>query len=259
MSFLQHLEHLRWHLLRSIFVIFALAAVCFLAKGFVFDIFLFGPKEKDFFTYRFLCEVSKFLGFEDSFCIDKVPFVLQNRRMSGQFTSHIWISLILGFLMGIPYLFWELWQFIKPALEVGEKKMGSRFLASACGLVTVGFLFGYYVILPLSIHFLGNYSVSEQIQNEIDISSYTGIVASILLATCALFQLPLVIYFLAKMGLVSTVWLKKYRRHALVVVLILSAFITPPDVASQLLVSFPIVLLYELSIWMVRSMEKKLP
>lgn len=257
MSFLQHLEELRWHLLRSLFVIFILSAICFLSKSFIFDVFLFAPKEESFITYRLLCELSKFLGMEDSFCLSDKLFELQNRKMSGQFASHIWISLVIGFLLSMPYFLWELWRFIKPALNPNEKKMGVRFIGASSVLISFGFLFGYYVILPMSINFLGNYSVSDQIKNEIDLSSYINIVASILLSTCGLFQLPLIIYFFARLGLITSQWLKKYRRHSLVVVLILSAFITPPDVASQVLVTLPIILLYELSIWVVRSMEKK--
>lgn len=257
MSFLQHLEQLRWHLLRSLLVISALVLVCFLAKSVVFDVFLFGPKDTQFFTYRVLCDLSVFLGFGRELCLDEMPFMLQNRTMSGQFASHLWISLVLGTLAGIPYLFWELWRFIRLGLKPQERRGGRRLLWASYGLVVVGFLFGYYVILPMSINFLSHYSVSDQIVNEIDLTSYVNIVASILMATCGLFQLPLVVYFLARMGLITADWLRKYRRHSLIVVLVLAAFITPPDVASQVLVTLPIALLYELSIGVVRRMEKR--
>ena len=261
MSFLEHLEDLRWHLLRSIVAVLIAALAAFLAKNFVFDVLLFGPKKTDFLTYKLLCQVSNLLGFDDSFCITELPFRIQSRTMAGQFSAHIWTSITLGFVVAFPYVINQFWRFISPGLHSYEKKMASGFISVSSILFFLGVLFGYYVVTPLSIRFLGTYSVSAEIFNDFDLNSYTALIRASVLASGLIFELPILVYFLTKIGLITPELMRKYRKIALVMVLFLSAVITPPDVASQIIVAIPVLILYELSIFIskrvVQNMSKK--
>tara|TARA_B100001248_G_C27291002_1_gene412473 strand:- start:77 stop:919 length:843 start_codon:yes stop_codon:yes gene_type:complete len=261
MSFLEHLEDLRWHLLRSIVAILITALAAFLAKNFVFDVLLFGPKKTDFLTYKILCQVSNILGFDDSFCISELPFRIQSRTMAGQFSAHIWTSITLGFVVAFPYVVYQFWKFISPGLYANEKKTASGFISISSLLFFVGVLFGYYVVTPLSIRFLGTYNVSDEIFNDFDLNSYTALVRASVLASGLIFELPILVYFMTKIGLITPELMRKYRKIALVLVMFLSAVITPPDVASQIIVAIPVLILYELSIFIskrvVRNLNKK--
>jgi len=257
MSFLDHLEDLRWHLIRATLAVLVAGVVAFICKGFIFDTLIFGPKKVDFFTYRVFCQLSQTLGFDESFCLDKLPFIIQSRTMAGQFSAHIWTAITAGFIISFPYVIYEFWRFIKPAMHDTEQKTARGFIFAASFLFFLGVLFGYYVITPLSINFLGNYNVSDEVLNEFDLSSYISLVRASVLACGIVFELPIVIYFLTKVGVVTPEILKKYRKFALVFVLILSAVITPPDIASQIIVSIPILILYEISIFISRAVMKK--
>ncbi|MBN09988.1 MAG: twin-arginine translocase subunit TatC [Flavobacteriaceae bacterium] len=261
MSFLEHLEDLRWHLLRSIVAILIAALAAFLAKNFVFDVLLFGPKKTDFLTYKLLCQASNFLGFDDSFCISELPFRIQSRTMAGQFSAHIWTSITLGFVVAFPYVIYQFWKFISPGLYSHEKRTASGFIFISSLLFFTGVLFGYYVVTPLSIRFLGTYTVSVEIFNDFDLNSYTALVRASVLASGLIFELPILVYFLTKIGLITPELMRKYRKIALVLVMFLSAVITPPDVASQIIVAIPVLILYELSIFIskrvVRNINKK--
>lgn len=257
MSFLDHLEELRWHLIRSIIAIMIIGVVAFVFKGFIFDTIIFGPKNMSFPTYKFFCEIATFFGIESDFCSDSLPFTLQNRTMAGQFSAHIWTSIWAGVIVGFPYLLWELWRFISPGLYDNERKHSRGFIAIASLLFFLGVLFGYYIIAPLSINFLGTYTVSAEVANEIDIASYISTVRASVIACGIMFELPILIYFLARVGLVTPELLKKYRKFAIVIIFILAAVITPPDVASQVIVSIPILILYELSIFISRIVIRK--
>lgn len=261
MSFLEHLEDLRWHLLRSIVAILIAALAAFLAKNFVFDVLLFGPKKTDFLTYKLLCQASSFLGFDDSFCIGELPFRIQSRTMAGQFSAHIWTSITLGFVVAFPYVIYQFWKFISPGLYSHEKRTASGFIFISSLLFFTGVLFGYYVVTPLSIRFLGTYTVSVEIFNDFDLNSYTALVRASVLASGLIFELPILVYFLTKIGLITPEHMRKYRKIALVLVMFLSAVITPPDVASQIIVAIPVLILYELSIFIskrvVRNINKK--
>ncbi len=261
MSFLEHLEDLRWHVLRSIVAILITALAAFLAKNFVFDVLLFGPKKTDFLTYKILCQVSNFIGFDDSFCISELPFRIQSRTMAGQFSAHIWTSITLGFVVAFPYVVYQFWKFISPGLYANEKKTASGFISISSLLFFMGVLFGYYVVTPLSIRFLGTYNVSAEIFNDFDLNSYTALVRASVLASGLIFELPILVYFLTKIGLITPELMRKYRKIALVLVMFLSAVTTPPDVASQIIVAIPVLILYELSIFIskrvVRNLNKK--
>ena len=256
MSFLGHLEVLRWTLVRSSLAIIAFGMIAFVMKDFIFNSILLAPKDPSFFTYRFLCSVSQQLG-TDGLCIDEIPFIVQSRTMAGQFSAHIWTSIAFGFIMAFPYIIWEVWKFIKPALYDNEKKHARSFIVITSFLFFMGILFGYYVITPLSINFLGSYRVADEVRNNFDLSSYTGLLKASCLSAGFIFELPIIIYFLTKMGLVTPEFLKEYRKYALVLVLILAAIITPPDIISQVIVAIPMVILYEVSIKISKFIIRK--
>ena len=257
MSFLDHLEELRWHLIRSVIAILIIAVVAFIFKDFIFDVLLFGPKQKDFITYRWFCSLSQTLGQGNSFCIDELPFRIQSRTMAGQFSAHLWTSILAGFILAFPYIIFEFWKFISPGLYEKERKNARGFIFIASMLFFIGVLFGYYIVTPLSINFLGNYSVSSEIFNDFDLSSYIGLLRASVLAAGLIFELPIIVYFLTKVGIITPDFLRKNRKISLVVVLSLSAIITPPDIASQIIVSIPILVLYEVSILISRIVIRR--
>ncbi|MFW6100994.1 MAG: twin-arginine translocase subunit TatC [Bacteroidota bacterium] len=255
-GFLDHLEELRWHLLRSIIAIVLVAIVVFLAKDYIFSNIILAPKNPDFFTNRILCNLADQLNVEN-LCINRTPLEIINIKMTGQFSMHIMISLVLGVILAFPFIFWEFWSFLRPALYEKEIQYsrGAVFFSSL--LFLMGVLFGYFVITPLSVHFLGSYQVSDQVTNTIHLKSYIGTIASVALAAGLIFELPILIYFLSKAGLVYPDFLKTYRRHAIIIIFIMAAVITPPDVFSLALVTLPLVLLYEVGIVISKRIERQ--
>ena len=257
MSFIDHLEELRWNIIRSLIAIMITACVCFVYKDFIFDVIIFGPKKLSFPTYRLLCNAATFVNIETNFCAEEFPFVIQNRTMAGQFSAHIWTSIIGGFIISFPYVIYEVWKFISPGMHKNERKKSRGFIFVSSVLFFTGVLFGYYVVTPFSINFLGSYQVSKEVLNEIDLSSFIGLVRSSSLACGIVFELPIIMYFLTKVGLVTPEILINYRKYALIIVLILAAVITPPDVASQIIVAIPILILYQIRIYISRYVIKK--
>ena len=260
MSFLDHLEDLRWHLIRATLAVLIAGIVAFLAKGFIFDTLIFGPTKSDFPTYNVLCQASQLLGFE-SFCNTEFLFEIQSRTMAGQFSAHIWTAITAGFIISFPYVIYEFWRFISPGMHDNERRTSRGFITVSSMLFFLGVLFGYYIICPLSINFLGSYNVSEKVHNDFDLNSYISLVRASVLASGLIFELPIVIYFLTKIGVVTPEFLKKHRKYALVIVLILAAIITPPDIASQVIVAIPVLILYQVSIYIskvvIRNQKKK--
>ncbi|MFP4017939.1 MAG: twin-arginine translocase subunit TatC [Bacteroidales bacterium] len=256
LTFLEHLEQLRWHILRAILAIMVVAIVVFIMRNFIFNQVILAPKNSEFFTNNLLCRLGEKLN-SSNICINSEPIEIINIRMSGQLTIHIIISIVLGLIFAFPYVFWEFWNFIKPALYDSEIKhsRGAVFFSSL--LFIMGVVFGYFIIVPLSIHFLGTYQVSDQVVNQINLKSYIGTIASVVLAAGAIFELPILIYFLSKAGLVTPAFLKKYRKHSIVLILILAATITPPDIFSLIMVTLPLVILYEVGISISKRIEKK--
>ncbi|RXQ88788.1 twin-arginine translocase subunit TatC [Ancylomarina salipaludis] len=256
MSFLEHLEVLRWHLIRSALAVLVFAVVAFVFYDIIFDKIILAPKNVDFFTNRMFALLSDYTGVE-SLKINTKPFQVININMAGQFATHITVSVVVGCIAGFPYLFFEFWRFVKPALYSSEQKhaRGSIFYTSF--LFALGVAFGYYIITPLSVHFLGSYNVSSQVMNQINLNSYISTITSIVLASGIIFELPILIFFLSKIGLVSPEFLRKYRKHSIVLILILSAIITPPDIFSQVLVCLPLLLLYEVGISISKRIQKK--
>src|SRR5690606_17039683 len=257
MSFLDHLEVLRWVLIRSALAIIIGAAISFFFLDFIFDVIIFGPKDPNFITYRFFCELGQMFGADDGMCIKQLNFEIQSRKMGTQFSTAIWMGITVGFILGFPYILWEIWKFIRPALYENEKKNAKWFIIVASFLFFLGVLFGYYMLTPLSINFLGNFSVSEQVKNEFDIDSYIGTIKTCILASGLIFELPILMYFLGRLGIVDEASLRKYRKIAIVLILIIAAIITPPDVVSQIVVAIPLLILYEISIYIVKWVTKK--
>ena len=256
MSFLDHLEELRWHIIRSTLAVITAATLAFLGKTFLFETLIFGPTKPNFFTYDFLCKASSLLGY-NSFCNTAFEFEIQSRTMAGQFSAHIWTSITFGFIIAFPYILYEIWNFISPGLYSNERKHSKGFIAISSMLFFIGVLFGYFVICPLSINFLGTYSVADQVHNDFDLNSYIGLVRASVLASGFIFELPIIIYYLTKIGLVTPEFLRKNRKYALVIVLIIAAVITPPDVASQIIAAIPVIILYQISIYISKIVLRK--
>ena len=257
MSFLEHLEELRWRLVKASISILVFGIVAFMAKKFIFDIILFGPRKSDFITYRGFCWLSHQIGMGDKLCMGDVAISVQNIDMSGQFSTHIMVSVISGIIMAFPYILYQMWAFLKPGLKAKERESSRGVVFYSSTLFFIGVLFGYYIIAPLSLQFLGSYRVSDAVISSIQLNSYISTLVSITLSTGLVFQLPILVFFFTKIGLITPEFLKQYRKHALVAVLILAAIITPPDITSQILVSLPIMVLYELSIIISRRVIKK--
>jgi len=256
MSFLEHLEELRWHIVRSAIAILVFAITAFIFSRFIFDYILLAPKNADFFTNRMLCWLAEILD-NPVLCINSKPLKLQNINMAGQFSADIMISLYVGLIISFPYVIWEMWRFISPALYENERKYAHGSVLSISLLFFLGALFGYYVIVPLSVQFLGHYQVSNEIVNQVDLNSYFSTVAWIPFSTGIVFQLPILMIFLTKVGVVTPAFLITYRKHAYVVLMILAAIITPPDVLSMVLVMLPLMLLYEVSILLTKRTARK--
>jgi sec-independent protein translocase protein TatC len=253
MSFLDHLEELRWLLVRSTSAIIIMAIATYILNecfnNFIFEDIIFAPTRADFFTYTYFCELSNQLGFADSICITELPFIIQNTDMEGQINIFIWTCITAGFILAFPFILWELWKFISPALYEKERKNVSVFIFVASILFFLGVLFGFYVIIPMSINFCATFSVSKMIQNQFTIDSYIGMMKTSVIASGLFFELPIIIYFLTKLGLVTPSFLRKYRKYSVVIVLIIAAIVTPPDVVSQIIVTIPMLLIYEASIF----------
>ncbi|MFY0675208.1 MAG: twin-arginine translocase subunit TatC [Bacteroidia bacterium] len=255
MSFLDHLEIFRWHLIRSISAIAIGAIVAFAGRKWIVAV-IEGPTKLDFWTYRKLCDLSQLFG-NNAFCIENLNFELINRKIMGQFTQHLLVSVVAGFVIAFPYLLFEAWKFLKPALRTKERKYLRGIIFSGSILFFLGVLTGYFMLAPVSIQFLVNYTFMDQLQNTIDIQSYISLITMVTLAAAAIFELPIIVYFLAKVGLVSAPLMRTYRRHALLVILILSAIITPPDIMSQILLTIPFFILYETSIFIAAAVRKR--
>jgi len=274
MTFFEHLEDLRPHLMRAFGALFLISIVAFVFKEFIIDTLLFAPQTPEFPTNRWLCGMGytlndwmqwagRLVGQEWSMdpevlCINKAnTATIINNKLTGQFNLHMKVAFATGLTLGIPYLLWEIWQFVKPALTDGELRGTRMFVLWVSLCFFTGLLFGYYVITPLSMHFFLNYNASASIQNYIDVSSYFSQVVGIPLGTGLIFQLPLLVYFLTRIGLITPAFLRRYRRHAIVLLAVVAAIITPPDLFSMILVMLPLYGLYELSIFLSSRTQKR--
>ena len=249
MTFLEHLESLRWHIIRSLVAVVALAIIVFLAKDFVFNTVIMGPRSSDFLTYKVICAISERL------CFAPPDFQLLTRDLGEQFIVHLKVSFWLGLVIAIPYVFFEVWKFIRPGLYDTERKAARGFVFVCSLLFFMGVLFGYYVLSPFAITFLASYDVGAT--SAPTLHSYVNYMTMFTLPTGIVFQLPVLVYFLANIGLIGPQFMRTYRKHAFVIILIMASIITPPDVITQLLITVPLYFLYEVSIIIAARIEKK--
>jgi sec-independent protein translocase protein TatC len=259
MSFFDHIDVLRKHLLRALLVTVIFTALAFWFYEFIFESVIMGPKKPDFWTYRMMCNlVESFPSLGSEFCITEINGKIINTEMAGQFTLQINSCIMAGIVFAVPYLLFELWLFIKPALHENERKSASGFVFFSSLLFVIGILFGYFIICPLSINFLTNFSVSKEIENTFTITSYLSSVATLTIGTGIIFELPVVIYILSKFGIMTPAFMRASRRYATVIILVIAAIVTPtPDMITMLVVAFPLFILYELSIFISAHIEKK--
>lgn len=256
MSFFEHIAELRKHILRSVAAIAAIGTICFLNKEFVFNTLIFGPRNPDFLTYKLICGFSHAVGAGDTMCVQPTKFDLITRQLGEVLMQHLYISFWIGVIGAFPYIFWQFWQFISPGLYETERK-AVRGVVFVCSLLFMtGVLFGYFVIAPFSINFLAGYTVQGLVVAP-TLDSYVTYMTMFTIPTGIVFEMPIVAYFLAKVGLIGKQFMRAYRRHAVVVILIVAAVITPPDVVSQTLVAIPLYALYELSIVVVARVQRR--
>lgn len=261
MSFLDHLEELRWHVVRSAFAIVIFMIVAFAFTPWIFDNIVFAPSKPSFPTFQALCRLGEITGAKDKLCVEEIPFKIQSRYMTGQFTMQFLSAFVIGLILAFPYVFWEIWRFIKPGLHIKERLVTRGAVFWVTFLFTLGILFGYYVLCPMSIWFFSSYTISDVIVNEFDITSYVQTIVALVFGSGLLFQLPIVVYFLTKIGMLTPQFMRTYRKHAVVVILILAALITPPDPLSQTIIAVPLYVLYEVSIFVsaavIRNKRKR--
>ena len=255
MSFFEHIEELRRHILRSAMAIAAVATLCFIFIDYIFNRIIFGPRNPDFPTYWLMCKVSHAVGLGDKMCFQPVKFEIITRQLGEVLMQNLYVAFWLGVIGAFPFVLWEFWRFVQPGLHEGEQK-AIRGVVSVCSaLFLMGVAFGYFVIAPFSINFLAGYTL-EGVSNSPTLDSYVTYMTMFTLPTGLIFELPIVIYFLTKIGIVGPAFLRTYRRHAVVAILIVAAIITPPDVVSQTIVAIPLYILYEISI-LVSARERR--
>ncbi len=258
MSFLEHLEELRKHLVRSAIVVFIFSIVTFIYAPWIFDHIVFAPLRSDFLSYKALCSLSKIVD-TPQLCFHVETKPLQALSASEQFFNHIWISIVIGIILSSPFVLFELWKFIRPALNDNEANPVKSFISISTFLFLLGVCFGYFVLFPMSYNFLITYQISEQglVETHNTLEDYISLISTMVLVSGLIFELPVVVFLLAKLGLLSAEWMRKYRRHAVVIILIVAAVITPsPDVMSQLIVALPLYVLFEVSIFIAKAVYK---
>ena len=255
-SFLTHLEYLRWHLINSFLAILLFSIISFLHITIIFDKFLFSLLDSDFPTYKFLCSLSEKFFSDDSLCISSISLQMQNIELAGQFNMSLLVSFIGGLLIAFPYILWEFWLFLKPGMYKNEIKYARVLIFSSLILFFAGVLFGYYIMAPISINFFASYSISDQIVNDINFISFVTLISKLIFICGIIFQLPVIIYFFGRFRLITSRQLKKWRKYAFIIILILASIVTPPDVFSQIVISIPLFVLYEISIITISFVEK---
>ena len=256
LSFLEHLEALRFLFMRISIVVLTFGVVVFVFIDWIFEKIIFAPMNMDFWTYTQLCNMTHKLNEwlpnlidAETGCFPPLQIQVMAPKMTTQFMTAMLVAFIGGIIFSFPYIIWEIWRFIRPALFQKEQKNAKGLVFWVSILFILGILFGYYLLAPMSIHFLGSYSVSNQIQNLPSLDSYMGTLFSTVLACALMFELPILVYFLSKLGFLNPDFMRKYRKHFIIITLIIAAIITPPDVFSQILITIPILVLYEISIY----------
>lgn len=256
MTFWDHADVLRKYLIRSILAIIVFAVVAFCYKSFIFDTVILAPSQPSFITYRVLCKLAAWVNIPE-LCVTHIPMDLINIEIGGQFRYHMLISFIAGIIIAFPFIVIQFWRFIKPALTEKERHYSRGMVFYISSLFLIGVLFGYYVIAPLTINFLASYELSPMIKNNITISSYISTISVLSLSMGLVFELPVLIYFLTKINILTPVFLKKNRKYAIIIIFIVAGFITPStDMFSQILVALPLFFLYEISIYVSKKVQK---
>ena len=257
MSFLGHLEELRWHVIRAAGSILVFAIIAFVFIEEIYHYVIIAPSKPEFWTYRMLCILADKVGYEE-LCIKSLNFSLQTIGMGDQFTMSMTSSVIAGLIFAFPYAFWEIWRFIKPGLKPNERKSAQGAVFYVTFLFFAGVLFGYFVVTPLAINFLANFTLDPAIKNEFSLASYISLVATLTLACGIAFQLPIVVYVLSRVGILTPAFMREYRKHSMIVILIIAAVITPsPDIYSQILVAIPLFMLFEISILVSAKVQRE--
>jgi sec-independent protein translocase protein TatC len=262
MTFIDHLEELRWHIMRSVLAILVAAIVIFLNIDWVFDNVVMGPVRNNFVSYRVLCNLSHTLHIGDALCMPPIPagYKLLGNTVSGPFMSAMQIGIIGGFIAAFPFIFWEFWKFIKPALSPRELKYSRNAIFFVSIFFFFGAAFGYFVLGPFTFNFLANFNLGSAGYYEYKpaLSDYIDNLVNIILGCGIAFELPILSYVLTKIGIITPQFLSTYRKYAYVVILVVAAIITPsPDWTSQMIVFLPLVFLYELSVIVSRRVYKK--
>lgn len=257
MSFIEHLDVLRSHLFRSAVAIAVGAIVMAIYNKFIVQQVLMGPTNADFATYVYLCKISARLGLGGALCMTEIHVQMQNTQVAGQFNIYFNVILIGGFILAFPYVFWQFWKFTKPALKPNELKNTRGVIFWVSLLFFLGILFGYFIIAPYTINFFSNFKLDPKISNDWMVSDYFSTIVPLILGSGLAFQLPLVLYFLAKIGVVSASYLRRMRKYAILIIVIVASIITPPDMLSTVVASVPLLLLYEISILLCVKVEKK--
>ncbi len=260
MSFIEHLEVLRWHLVRSAAVLVLVAIVIFVFVDWVFDTIIFAPAQKEFVTYKALCDFGKWLHIGDTLCMPPIDITLLGSTVSGPFMSAINISFMCAIIIAFPYLLWEIWRFVKPALTKKEIKyaQGSFWWVSLCFFLGAGF--GYFLLAPFTFNFLANFQLGKMgvYRYMPTLDDYIDTLTSLILGCGIAFEMPIIVYVLSKLGIVTPKFLKNYRKYAYVIILVVAAVITPsPDWTSQMIVAVPLIMLYEISIMLSKRVVKE--
>jgi sec-independent protein translocase protein TatC len=257
MTFFEHIDEMRKYILRALAGVGIFTVLALVFPNILFDKIIFGPTHLDFWTYQRMCELSYMINNTDNLCIKSIDYVIFSPSVTAQFTQYFMVSIIAGIVLAFPWILFQFWQFIKPALNNKEVKYAKQLVGFGSLLFFAGILFGFFMLTPISLNFLGSFKLMENIENRFTVDSYISFVTMLTLATGIIFELPIIIYFLAKLGLVTAAFLRKYRRYALIIVLVLAAIITPPDVTSQILMSIPLAILYEIGIVIAKRVEKR--
>jgi sec-independent protein translocase protein TatC len=256
MTFFEHIAELRRHILRSALAIVVIGVICFANINWIFEKVIFGPRNPDFPTYKAICGISHWMGMGDKMCFQPTPFRIITRQLGELLMQHLYVSFWLGFICAFPFIFWEFWKFIRPGLIEKEQKAIRGIVFICTALFLLGVSFGFFIIAPFSISFLGGYTM-EGLEVSPTLDSYVTYMVMFTLPTGVIFEMPILAYFLTKIGLLGAQFLRSFRRHAIVIIVIVAAVITPPDVVSQVLVSIPLLALYEVSIGVSAAVQRR--
>lgn len=256
MAFVDHIEELRWHIIRSLLAIIICAIVAFFNIEWIFDRIILGPAHTDFISYKILCRLGEMIHVS-ALCLQEIKLEFQNTELSGQFMMSFSVSFMIGFIVAFPYIFWQFWKFVKPALKPSELKMARGIVFWTSLLFFIGVAFAYYVIAPFTINFFAAYQLSPSFKNIITMANYYDTMSDLILGMGLVFELPVVVFFLSRVGILTPKLMRSKRNYAILIIFVLAAVITPPDWFSIWLVAIPLIMLYEAGISISSRAEKQ--